>query len=458
MSIEKIACYIRVSTEEQKLHGISLNAQRDKLREYAENHNLKIVEWYEDEGVSGRKLIKNRPALQRMLLDAQKGLFNRIIFIKLDRFFRSVAEYHECMKMIDPVLWTATEEKYDLSTANGRAFVNMKLTIAELEADQTSERINLVNEYKVKTGQAVTGSHRLTIGYSVEKIDGIKRVVKDPKNKDMCDEIIKYFITHQNKTSTCRWIYDTYNLKVSINSLTNFLKDTKIYGRYKSNTEYCEPYIDKSTYDKIQDILSKNIKHAPSKTIYLFSGLIDCPCCGRKLSATNNYCKNKRYPTTLSYRCNTYVTYKEPHCKFNKTVGEKKIEKVLIDNLDQYVNEYIEIAKIEDKQVRDSHATDKIKEIKAEMSRLTNAYRKGRISEVEYDREYDDLDDRLKDLQTHLDPIIERDLSVYENLIKSDWKELYNALNAENKRAFWRKYVKRIKMNDDGTINTVLFF
>ena len=127
MKIERCAAYIRVSTQEQKLHGLSLDAQRDKLKEYAQKNHLKIVEWYEDEGVSGRKLIKKRPELQRMINDAKDKKFERIIFIKLDRFFRSIAEYHECMKIIDPVIWTASEEKYDLSTANGRAFVNMKL-------------------------------------------------------------------------------------------------------------------------------------------------------------------------------------------------------------------------------------------------------------------------------------------------------------------------------------------
>lgn len=125
--IEEVAAYVRVSTTEQKLHGISIESQKQKLAEYAEKNNMKIVEWYIDEGVSGRKPIAKRPELQRMVHDAQKGKFRRIIFIKLDRFFRSLSEYHECMKLIDPVIWTATEEKYDLSTANGRAFVNMKL-------------------------------------------------------------------------------------------------------------------------------------------------------------------------------------------------------------------------------------------------------------------------------------------------------------------------------------------
>ena len=96
--IESVAAYIRVSTQEQKLHGLSLDAQRMKLIAYAKQHGLKIVGWYLDEGVSGRKVIKKRPELQRMIQDAEKKLFDRIIFIKLDRFFRSVAEYHECMK------------------------------------------------------------------------------------------------------------------------------------------------------------------------------------------------------------------------------------------------------------------------------------------------------------------------------------------------------------------------
>ena len=153
--IEEVAAYIRVSTQEQKLHGISLEAQKQKLIEYAEAHNMKIVAWYQDEGVSGRKLIKKRPELQRMIQDAENRKFKRIIFIKLDRFFRSVAEYHECMKRLQTggVIWTATEEKYDLSTASGEAFVNMKLTMAQFEADQAGERIRMVNEYKVQTGQ-----------------------------------------------------------------------------------------------------------------------------------------------------------------------------------------------------------------------------------------------------------------------------------------------------------------
>ena len=84
LSVELVAAYVRVSHQEQKLHGLSLDAQKMKLTEYAEKNNMKIVEWYMDEGVSGRKLIRNRPELQRMIQDAEKGKFERIIFIKLE--------------------------------------------------------------------------------------------------------------------------------------------------------------------------------------------------------------------------------------------------------------------------------------------------------------------------------------------------------------------------------------
>jgi predicted site-specific integrase-resolvase len=45
MKIERVAAYVRVSTQEQKLHGISVDAQIEKLTEYANAHNMKIVKW-----------------------------------------------------------------------------------------------------------------------------------------------------------------------------------------------------------------------------------------------------------------------------------------------------------------------------------------------------------------------------------------------------------------------------
>lgn len=467
--IERIACYIRVSTQEQKLHGISLDAQRDKLKEYAEKHQLKIVKWYEDEGVSGRKLIKNRPALQCMLKDAQAGKFDRIIFIKLDRFFRSVAEYHECMKKIDPVLWTATEEKYDLTTANGRAFVNMKLTIAELEADQTGERISIVNDYKIKTGQAISGAQSQGIAFTVQKDkEGIKRVVPNPETKELCMDYINHFLTYQNKRQSTLYINEKYNADIHYNSFSNMLKDTKLYGSYRGNDNYCTGYIDKKTFDKIQSILNGgNIKTQRSKRIYLFSGLMKCPHCGTKLSGN---CSNKRsnvrpngksytYNFDIkSYRCNKYAVSKQ--CDYVKRINEVKLETALLTKFNEYVTAYITDTEIkdnrEDKNVK--LINKKITSVKSEMTKVKRMYRKEDITEVEYDRDIAELKSELQALESQLAPIEERDLTKYKELLRKDWKALYNALTEDNKRAFWRKYIKEIKVDSEGKLVELIFF
>ena len=45
---QRAALYIRVSTEEQAMHGYSLAAQRESLTRYAKAHNLSIVDYYVD--------------------------------------------------------------------------------------------------------------------------------------------------------------------------------------------------------------------------------------------------------------------------------------------------------------------------------------------------------------------------------------------------------------------------
>jgi DNA invertase Pin-like site-specific DNA recombinase len=465
---ERVACYIRVSTQEQKLHGLSLDAQRDTLTNYAKVHGLKIAEWYEDEGVSGRKLIKQRPALQRMLHDAQENKFARIIFVKIDRYFRSVAEYWECQKILETnnVTWTATEEKYDLSTANGRAFVNMKLTIAELEADQTGERIKLVNEYKVRSGQALMGSSSQGLGFMVQKdANGLKRVVKDPETAPHLEAFIDHFLTHCSKRGALEYVNDKFGTNYNIKNFEKKLDDTKIYGHYKGNDNYCEPYIDKATYDKIQGMKKKNIKVSANRKTYLFSGIIRCPDCGGAM--VGKFCgkqvdKRPNGKTYVYHRDYYYYRCRKlsdsASCKHTKLIREDNLEEILLDKIDVYMTDYIAEAKVEDDTKTPTNTEDRITDIKGEMSRLTKAYRKNRITEEEYDRDYDKLEEKLHELQSQLEPVKERNLKLYEELLKSDWRAIYDALNKENKRAFWRKYLKQIHLTPEGNFDRVIFF
>ena len=377
-----------------------------------------------------------------MIQDAEKKMFDRIIFIKLDRFFRSVAEYHECMKRISPVTWTTTEEEYDLNTANGRLLVNMKLTIAELEADQTSERIKLVNEYKVQTGQPLYGTHSLPISHKVATIDGKKVVVKDPDNAVLVDDLIQHFMTFQNKRQTLKYAREKYNSNISDKSLFLLLRNPLLCGEYKGNPNYCEAYISRAAFDKIQEILSRNVKRTPSSRVYIFSGLIRCPICGHALAGNMSKANGKRY------RCNNRVV--DVNCTFNKVVIENTIERLLLENIEQYLDK-AKLLSFEVAEAKKRKPRLNVEAIQAEIDRLNYSWQKNRIATVEeYDRKYEELSAKLSEAMEVEKDYEERDFSHVENILTDGWRNIYNALDEEHKRAFWRSFIKSIEVDWSG--------
>ena len=129
----RAALYIRVSSDEQARHGLSLQEQRDALTRYAQEHKMTVAGIYEDAGISARKPYKKRPALLRLLGDCKVGKVDTILFIKLDRWFRNVAGYYDVQTQLDQygVTWQATEEDYETRTASGRLKVNIMLSVAQ---------------------------------------------------------------------------------------------------------------------------------------------------------------------------------------------------------------------------------------------------------------------------------------------------------------------------------------
>ena len=95
-SVPRAALYIRVSTEEQAVHGLSIEAQREALGAWAETAGVQVARHYIDAGISARKSAAKRPELQRLLADVEAGLIDLVVFTKLDRWFRNIAEYYKC--------------------------------------------------------------------------------------------------------------------------------------------------------------------------------------------------------------------------------------------------------------------------------------------------------------------------------------------------------------------------
>ena len=167
----RLACYPRVSTEEQKMRGLSIEDQTVTLQAWADQHGIRDVTFYNDAGNSARKPYNKRPAMLQLLADVEAGKIDLIIFTRLDRWFRNIAEYYKVQEILEAhnVSWKAILEDYDTSTASGRLKINIMLSVAQDEADRDSERIRTVMEAKRDRREPLSG--HVPTGYRIEGKD-----------------------------------------------------------------------------------------------------------------------------------------------------------------------------------------------------------------------------------------------------------------------------------------------
>ena len=270
----RVALYIRVSTEEQALHGDSIEAQKQALIEYAQRNQHKIVDYYIDDGFTATSL--KRPSLQRLLKDVQEDKIDLIIFTKIDRWSRGVRNYYKIQDVLDnhKVNWKTIFENYDTSTAAGQLHINIMLSVAENEAAVTSERIKVVFKNKIKNKEVITG--KVPKGYKIEN----KKLIIDKETVNIVESIFSHFEIHQSKRSTMNFIRDELGVNLSYKTISNILSNSLYKGEYRGIVDYCPAIIDKKRFDKIQTVLKRNISTNTSNRIYLFSrSLLVCSHC-----------------------------------------------------------------------------------------------------------------------------------------------------------------------------------
>lgn len=130
-------CYIytRVSTSMQ-VDGFSLDAQKEKLRRYAEFQDFMIAGEYSDEGKSGKN-IEGRPEFQTMLNDISEGKDNvqYVLVFKLSRFGRNAADVLNSLQLMQDygVNLICVEDGIDSSKDSGKLMISVLSAVAEIE-------------------------------------------------------------------------------------------------------------------------------------------------------------------------------------------------------------------------------------------------------------------------------------------------------------------------------------
>lgn len=431
--------YMRVSTDEQARHGYSLGAQREALDEFVQHYHMTVAGVYSDDGVSARQDIRRRKALLQLLDAVKAGAGDYILFIKLDRWFRSVREYYRVQDVLDAagVGWKATLEDYDTSTTNGRLNLNIRLSVAQDESDRTSDRIKFVFDQRVKNGGAIYGTHSLP--YGLETRDHRVQVIEDQR------AVVAGMFDYFEATDSAHGCVDylaSMGVKLPFNTVRNMLRNSLYCGQYRDNPAYCEPIISPEQFRRVQDRLEqKAAGHTRErKNEYVFSGLLRCPVCGGTLKASPNkdYKYNRVY---LRYRCNRCWT--DRTCTFKTAIWEERIEDWLLDHIQPQLDAYIVSWDIRQQQKQAAKVDSGA--ILRKIDRLQDLYVDGMISADAYKGKYLALQDQLDAAQeaSQAQPA-PRDLEPLRRLLAGNFREIYSTLAPSERRALWSSVIQSI--------------
>jgi site-specific DNA recombinase len=161
----KVVGYLRVSTEEQAIGGVSLAAQREKVLAYCTLYDLALVEIIEDGGVSGKSL--NRPGLRRALQLLESDQAEGLVVAKLDRLTRSVVDMANLVSKVfgdhGGKSLLSVADQVDTRSSAGRLVLNVLVSVSQWEREAIGERTRDALRHKRSRGQ-VFGP--LPLGYT----------------------------------------------------------------------------------------------------------------------------------------------------------------------------------------------------------------------------------------------------------------------------------------------------
>lgn len=441
--MQRVAIYARVSTQEQAENGNSLEFQIDKLKAYCQLHEFKIVGEYVDAGVSGAK--SERPALNKLKKDIDK--IDIVLIYKLDRLSRSIKDTMYLIEDLfkpNNVNLISLSENFDTSQAMGMATIGMLSTFAQLERETIKERMIAGKIQAVKSGKNI---NRIPFGYI--KKDG--KIYKDEKTKDCVKFIFDRILEKKSLTEIVSILeMSEYNKlrKWNFTAISRMVKNniycghTETFGTIQKNTH--ESYISDEQQKYMLELIAERKTHSSksgkNKLTALFRGIITCPKCQHKLTPNNKKTTNGN--RLIYYRCSNCLKIKQRIIN----VPEQKFEKKLLDFLKYDFKIEFEKSEIEKKDY-----SKILNNLENKKFKLQKAWLNELLTDEELEKLQNEINNQIE--------VIEKEKNDYilmvENSKKqknvsgiiSNFENLYNGMDSDEKIEFLNTIIKEIKIN-----------
>lgn len=448
-----VACYCRVSTDEQAKFGFSIEAQKDALKKYCKDNNYKY-EFYIDEGISASSM--KRPALKDML--SKVDVFDMILFTKLDRLSRNVLDANNINKLLidnNCTMKAIDEDDVDTSTADGTFIFNLKVSLAQREIGKTSERIKFVFQNKRNKGEITSGTKK----YGYDIID--KHFVVNIEQQENIIKFYEYFISVGADTKLSFDYFKEHFPSKSYDAYKKILTETAYIGKYKlyKKDEYIYDYVPRLMTDElfytVQDLLGKRrkiVKNNKEAPISLFDGILKCAECEGAMSRRISY---TQYGTYISYRCwksekLSKEIGKEYRCSNKHSIFESKIEKYLLENIKEQAENYIAESKIEAVKPAETFV-DNSNAVKKKLEKLKDLYINDLIDKEMYEKDYKKYNSQLQEIEIKKNSYKNnkpKDFSRLQKIFNSNFSDLYSSLSRIEKRRFWISVIDKIYYKD----------
>ena len=425
---EITALYCRLSQDDkQEGDSNSIINQKKILKKYALDRGYTNIQFYIDDGVSGTTF--NRAGFQSMIADVEAGKVKRVIvkdMSRLGRDYLQVGMYTEIFFPEHDVHFIAVNDGVD-SNQEDNEFTPFRNIINEWYAKDTSKKIRAVKRSKGMAGEHI-GSHP-PYGY-MKNPENKKEWIIDEEAAEVVREIFRLCVGGYGPTQIANILTErkilcptyyalekggkprtalpadkfTWNGPVVAKILdrmdylghtVNFKTHVKSYKVHK--TIYNSPdqwkvfegtheaIIDKETFEIVQKIRAGKRRPTRMGEMPMFSGLLYCADCGRKLSFHRKADEpaEKHHYLCENYRSNT------ANCTMHY-IRNVVVERIVLENLKeviQYVSNY------EDEFVRmimDSDMRQRNRELSQKKKRLAEIQK--RIGELDtiFQRIYED--------------------------------------------------------------------
>lgn len=397
--------YIRVSTVKQGEHGCSLDEQKASIVAYAKRHDLTIGEWFEEMETAAKQ---GRPTFNRLTTLLKQGKAAGVIIHKIDRSARNLKDWAGLGELIDvgiEVLFA--HEGLDMQTRGGRLAADIQAVVAADFIRNLRQEVR-----KGFYGRLKQGFYPLPAPRGYENQGKAKAKTIHPIEGPLVAEAFQLYATGKHSLESLRHEMNQRGLSqrsgkpLSFNGMSKMLRNPFYSGLIRINKtgEVFEgnhtPLVTKSTFDRVQAVMSGRLYPRIESHEFRFRRLIKCDACKRSLTG-------ERQKGRIYYRCH------DRSCR-GVSLLEKGVEAMVIDelawlkvdgeglgDLRDLFAEQIALERGQQDSVVLTTERD-IGLIDGRLERLTDALIDGMIDKQTYDERRSDLLGRKRSLQDRL--------------------------------------------------------